>query len=43
MEHIETELSLKGIEAIRLDAFKDNPYALKLYKNLGYKKVGYAD
>ncbi len=43
MEHIETELSKKGIEAIRLDAFKDNPYALKLYKKLGYKIVGYAD
>lgn len=43
MEHIESEFSQKEIEAIRLDAFKDNPYALKLYKNLGYKIVGYAD
>ncbi len=43
MEHIETELCKKGIEAIRLDAYTENPYALKLYKNLGYKIVGYAD
>jgi len=43
MEYIESKLSNAGIESIRLDAFTKNPYALKLYKNLGYKIVGYAD
>ncbi len=43
MEYIEAELCKKEIEAIRLDAFTENPNALKLYKNLGYKIVGYAD
>lgn len=43
MEYIESKLSKAGIESIRLDAFTKNPYALKLYKNLGYKIVGYAD
>lgn len=27
----------------RLDAFTENPFALKLYDNLGYSRVGYAD
>ena len=43
MEYIESKLSKAGIESIRLDAFNKNSYALKLYKNLGYKIVGYAD
>lgn len=43
MIHIETELYQLGVESIRLDAFTKNPYAIKLYKNLGYKIVGYAD
>lgn len=42
MEYIESKLSKAGIESIRLDAFNKNSYALKLYKNLGYKIVGYA-
>lgn len=29
-----------NIQSIRLDAFSLKPYALKLYENLGYKKVG---
>lgn len=29
-----------NIQSIRLDAFSLNPYAIKLYENLGYKKVG---
>lgn len=41
--HIEEQLIDRGIHAIRLDAFSENPYALRLYKNLGYAKVGYAD
>lgn len=43
MQHIETELRQLGVDAIRLDAFTENPYALSLYENLGYKIVGYAD
>lgn len=42
MEHIEREAAAKGIQAIRLDAFSQNPHALKLYQNCGFKKVGTA-
>lgn len=38
--HIENELKLIGTDSIRLDVFSKNPYALKLYINSGYKKVG---
>lgn len=41
--HIEEQLISWGIHVIRLDAFSENPYALKLYGNLGYAKVGCAD
>lgn len=37
---IEELLRNEGIESIRLDAFSENPYALKMYEKLGYKKVG---
>ena len=40
--HIESELRNLGIKAIRLDVFCENPYALKLYSNNGYRKVGNA-
>lgn len=40
MELIESILQSKGIETIRLDAFSQNPIALRMYENLGYKKVG---
>lgn len=43
MQYIEDELRQQNINAIRLDAFTENPYALKLYKNLGYSIVGNAD
>ena len=43
IQHIEEELKTEGIESIRLDAFTQNPYALKMYEKLGYTKVGYAD
>lgn len=42
MEHIEREAVAKGIQAIRLDVFSRNPYALKLYQNCGFNKVGTA-
>ena len=40
--HIEDELRSFGMRAIRLDVFCENPYALKLYSNNGYSKVGSA-
>ena len=40
--HIEDELGFIGMKAIRLDVFCENPYALKLYSNNGYHKVGIA-
>lgn len=42
MIEIEEILTKQGVESIRLDAFSLNPYALKLYENLGYEKVGEA-
>lgn len=41
--HIERELKKQGVKAIRLDVFSGNPYALSLYVNNGYEKVGYAE
>lgn len=41
--NIETELKKKDIHVIRLDAFQNNPFAIRLYDSLGYSKVGYAD
>ena len=40
--HIEGELRVCGMKAIRLDVFCENPNALKLYFNNGYSKVGIA-
>lgn len=40
MEHIEESLRTQGMEAVRLDAFTENPYALKLYEQCGYHNVG---
>lgn len=43
LSHIEVELVSLGTKAIRLDVFCDNPYALKLYSNNGYHRVGSAN
>lgn len=43
MEHIEQEVAAMGIRSIRLDAFAENPYALKLYRKLHYNTVGAVD
>ncbi|MFV0395009.1 MAG: GNAT family N-acetyltransferase [Coprobacillaceae bacterium] len=40
MKYIEEQLILKKIDAIRLDAFSNNPYALRLYHSLGFIIVG---
>ncbi|BBF43491.1 acetyltransferase [Lachnospiraceae bacterium KM106-2] len=43
LTHIHEQMRLNRIRAIRLDAFSQNPYALKMYKRAGYEKVGNAD
>ena len=40
VKYIEDKVKLKGIESIRLDTFTLNPYSLRMYDKLGYKKVG---
>lgn len=40
MVMIEELLQIQGIKSTRLDAFSQNPYALRMYENLGYQKVG---
>lgn len=40
LDYIEETLKTGGIESIRLDAFSQNPYALRLYESRGYEKVG---
>jgi len=40
---IEDSLKQSGIKAIRLDAFSQNPYALRMYEKLGYHKTGEAN
>ena len=42
MQIIEDMLKNDGIKAIKLDAFSQNPYALRMYEKLGYAKVGEA-
>ena len=41
--HIESELRAAGVESVRLDVFSQNPFALALYRRLGYGTVGFAD
>lgn len=43
VEYAEKQIMNNGFQSVRLDVFKENPWALKLYDGLGYKKVGYAD
>lgn len=40
VEYMEKKAAMLGAGAIRLDAFSENPYALKLYGSCGYSKVG---
>ncbi|MCH5287059.1 MAG: GNAT family N-acetyltransferase [Christensenellaceae bacterium] len=40
---IEKQLTDMGIHVIRLDVFSNNPFALRLYRSLGYSEVGFAD
>lgn len=43
MDHMEAALKSECIEALRLDVFSRNPYALRLYETRGFQRVGYAD
>ena len=43
MQIIENMLKNDGIKAIKLDAFSQNPYALRMYEKLGYQKTGEAN
>ena len=40
MKYIEKEAVSNGEQAVRLDVYSKNPYALKLYQSCGYEKVG---
>ena len=40
MRLVETMLREKGIESLRLDAFSENPYSIRLYEKLGFHKTG---
>jgi ribosomal protein S18 acetylase RimI-like enzyme len=40
MDYLEQLVLSRGIRAIRLDAFPQNPAALHLYESRGYKKAG---
>ncbi len=42
LEYVEAVLRNSGIEAIRLDVFGNNPFALALYHHHGYEKAGMA-
>ena len=40
MHYMEALIKANGIEAVRLDVFSQNPYALRLYQKCGYQEVG---
>ena len=40
MDYLEGEALSRGARAIRLDAFSQNPAALRLYESRGYEKAG---
>ena len=40
MDYLEQAVLKSGISAIRLDAFPQNPAAIRLYESRGYKKAG---
>lgn len=40
MDYLERETLSRGVYAIRLDAFSQNPAALRLYTSCGYEKAG---
>jgi ribosomal protein S18 acetylase RimI-like enzyme len=42
MKLIEKKMKGEGITSIRLDTFSKNPYSLRMFDKLGYKRVGEA-
>lgn len=40
IDYIEKLVLLQGKQAIRLDVYSKNPYALRLYQSCGYQRVG---
>lgn len=42
MKYIESQVLSQGNQAVRLDVFSQNPYAVRLYLECGYEKVGTA-
>lgn len=43
LEYAEKQMIDRGYQSVRLDAFSNNPFALKLYSKACYKNVGYAE
>lgn len=43
VRYIEETVREMRIQSIRLDAFTENPYSLRMYKKAEYKIVGHAD
>ncbi len=43
LKHIEEQAVTLSYTSVRLDVYTQNPYALKLYMNSGYKERGFAD
>lgn len=43
LKHIEAELKKQNVDSIRLDAFCNNPYSLRMYSHHGYEQVGFAN
>lgn len=43
VRHIEDVVREMGIQSIRLDAFTENPFSLRMYEKAEYKIVGHAD
>ncbi len=40
LTYIHQEQKKRGVKSIRLDAFTQNPYSVRLYQNMGYQIVG---
>ena len=43
MQQAELIFKEQGFKSVRLDAFAQNPYVLRLYDSLGYRRVGEAN
>lgn len=43
MQALEKMLMREGVESIRLDVFSQNPFAIRMYEKLGYRRVGEAN